>query len=250
MSGPEKPAPEKSVQDFLQRWSRRKLGITDPDDGVDVPPPPSQAGEAELAQPAEAPAEPPAIVDPKNLPPIESIDATTDIRAFLAPGVPAELTRAALRRAWTSDPAIRDFVGIAENQWDFTNPDSVPGFGALELSEEIHRMVARLFGETPVSAGGASDPGVSEVESVEAAQTERAPSPLVGEGRGGGSGGEAQAWTEAEHSSSAEPHLATPALNPSPHGGGEYDQHAAPQNNLNTEERGLTLRKHGGALPK
>ena len=37
-----------------------------------------------------------------------SITAATDIRAFLAPGVPAELTRAALRRAWTADPAIRD----------------------------------------------------------------------------------------------------------------------------------------------
>ncbi len=250
MSGPEKPTPEKSVQDFLQRWSRRKLGIIDPDDGVDAPAAPPQAGEAELAPPAEAPAEPPAVFDPKNLPPIESIDATTDIRAFLAPGVPAELTRAALRRAWTSDPAIRDFVGIAENQWDFTNPDSVPGFGSLELSEELRGMVARLFGEAPVSAGGVGDPVVSEVESVEATQTQRAPSPLVGEGRGGGSGGEAQAWTEAEHSSSAEPRLPTPAPNPSPQGGGEYDEHAAPQNDSPTEERGLGQRRHGGALPK
>ena len=66
------------------------------------------------------------------LPPIESITAATDIRAFLAPGVPEELTRAALRRVWVTDPTIRDFVGLAENQWDFTNPDGVPGFGSLE----------------------------------------------------------------------------------------------------------------------
>jgi hypothetical protein len=32
------------------------------------------------------------------------------------------MTVAALRRAWVSDPVIRDFIGIAENQWDFTNP--------------------------------------------------------------------------------------------------------------------------------
>jgi Protein of unknown function (DUF3306) len=38
--------------------------------------------------------------DVTKLPPIESITADSDIRAFLAPGVPPELTRAALRRAW------------------------------------------------------------------------------------------------------------------------------------------------------
>jgi len=67
--------------------------------------------------------------DPTHLPPIESITAASGIRGFLAPGVPAELSRAALRRAWTTDPAIRDFVGLAESQWDFTMPDAVPGSG-------------------------------------------------------------------------------------------------------------------------
>ena len=68
---------------------------------------------------------------------------------FFAPGVPAELTRAALRRAWVTDPAIRDFIGIAENQWDFTKPDGVPGFGSLELTPELRRMVAQLVGDAP-----------------------------------------------------------------------------------------------------
>ncbi len=53
----------------------------------------------------------------------------SDIRAFLEKGVPVALTKAALRRAWTADPAIRDFMRIAENQWDFTDPTSIPGFG-------------------------------------------------------------------------------------------------------------------------
>src|SRR5580704_12909823 len=43
---------------------------------------------------------------------------------------------------------------------------------------------------------------------------QRAPSPLVGEGWGGGSGGDAQASTIAHH-------LSTPTPNPSPQGGGE-----------------------------
>ena len=68
---------------------------------------------------------------PPHCRPIDSIVAGSDIRAFLQSGVPAELTKAALRRAWTTDPAIRDFIGIAENQWDFTDPTSIPGFGPL-----------------------------------------------------------------------------------------------------------------------
>jgi len=52
------------------------------------------------------------------LPPIESIGPGSDIRCFLAPGVPVELTRAALRRAWVVDPAIHDFVGLSEDPQD------------------------------------------------------------------------------------------------------------------------------------
>ena len=46
---------------------------------------------------------------------IASISPATDLAAFLKPGAPVELTRAALRRAWISDPAIRDFVGLSED---------------------------------------------------------------------------------------------------------------------------------------
>ena len=145
--------PEKSLQEFLQRWSRRKLGGADGEREA----PDAQAAEgegAELALPADAPPGAPdaaaAAFDPASLPAIESITAASDVRAFLAPGVPLELTRAALRRAWVSDPNIRDFVGIAENQWDFTKPDGVPGFGPLELTAELHRMVAELPSATSI----------------------------------------------------------------------------------------------------
>jgi hypothetical protein len=80
--------------------------------------------------------------DAANLPPIESIRAGSDIRPFLAPGVPADLTRAALRRAWSTDPAIRDFIGLSENSWDFNAPDGVAGFGSL-----TRQLVARMTGE-------------------------------------------------------------------------------------------------------
>jgi hypothetical protein len=230
MSGAEKPTPEKTVQDFLQRWSRRKLGVADADDGAAAPAPrpPSQPGEAEPAQPpqrsAEAPPEPAPVFDPKSLPPIESIDVTTDIRAFLAPGVPPELTRAALRRAWTSDPAIRDFVGIAENQWDFTNPDAVPGFGALEFGEEIRNMVARLFGETPAEAlqnlaKTSERAGSERTEQVKSDAIEPDPPSLAG----------------------AEAEIRPPC---------EAEDYAAPQNDAAAEQPDLAPRRHGGALPK
>jgi hypothetical protein len=70
-------------------------------------------------------------VGPASLPSIDAITADTDIIAFLQSRVPAELTRAALRRAWSSDPAICDFIGVAENQWDFNDPNGIPGFGPL-----------------------------------------------------------------------------------------------------------------------
>src|ERR1700704_1910990 len=95
----------------------------------------SSANEDEAAGP-ETPATP--IVDPADLPSLESITARTDLSLFLRSGVPTELTVAALRRAWVSDPLIRDFIGIAENQWDFTNPTTIPGFGPLH--ETGHKL--------------------------------------------------------------------------------------------------------------
>jgi hypothetical protein len=66
-------------------------------------------------------------VDLAKLPSIDSIAATTDIRPFLALGVPLRLAHAALRRAWVVDPRIRDFRGLQENDWDFNDPSGIPG---------------------------------------------------------------------------------------------------------------------------
>ena len=164
-------------ENFLARWSRRKRAAeqraSDAPATADVanaaaanaaapasPSPPSDAAPAPAAQPDAAP------VDLEALPPIETITAETDIRAFLAPGVPAQLTRAALRRAWATDPAIRDFVGLAENAWDFNAPGGVPGFGPTVPLEEAQRLVAKMLGDdnahAPVSASeSAQKPDVS-----------------------------------------------------------------------------------------
>jgi hypothetical protein len=86
------------------------------------------------------------LFDLTRLPAIESITAQTDISGFLAPGVPAELTRAALRRAFSADPSIRDFIGPSENAWDFNAPDAMGGFGPLEMTEELRQQILQMVG--------------------------------------------------------------------------------------------------------
>jgi hypothetical protein len=134
--------------DFLSRWSRRKRAVAE----ADAPKPPHRdadatapEGDARPEPTAPPPSEAPPAFDPASLPPIESITAATDIRDFLKPGVPAELARAALRRAWSADPAIRDFVGLSENSWDFNAPGAMGGFGPLEMTDDLRRMVEKLF---------------------------------------------------------------------------------------------------------
>ncbi|MEA2977536.1 MAG: hypothetical protein QOF19_3056 [Alphaproteobacteria bacterium] len=131
-------------RNFLSRWSRRKLdGAEAVADAKQLPPASIEEGTDDPAAPAQTiPA-----FDPESLPSIDSIHAGSDIRAFLQRGVPADLSRAALRRAWTADPAIRDFIGLSENAWDFNAPDSIPGFGSIG-PDDIRRLAAQLFGES------------------------------------------------------------------------------------------------------
>ncbi len=136
--------------DFLTRWSRRKhaarveVAPRTPKEDAPAPPP--------APVPAAAAAPPENAIDPATLPPIESITALTDIRDFLSVGVPPELTRAALRRVWHTDPAIRDFVGLSENAWDFTDPNAMPGFGPLESTDQIRELVEQIVGKVQEGA--------------------------------------------------------------------------------------------------
>jgi hypothetical protein len=125
-------------ESFLSRWSRLKRESGVEESGVD------EKGTADAVPGADVPS--PPVFDPACLPPIESIVADSDVRLFLQAGVPAELTRAALRCAWTADPAIRDFIGIAESQWDFNDPATIPGFGSLGATDCARNLSARVLG--------------------------------------------------------------------------------------------------------
>jgi hypothetical protein len=216
-----------SDEQFLARWSRRKQE--------------AKAGHVETAPEGAAEAHRPALSDPaaaepapletevSNLPPIESIDAATDITAFLRKGIPQELSRAALRRAWSADPAIRDFIGLAENAWDFNDPNAMAGFGPLDYSaEQVDALVRRVVG------------GV-----VEAA--ENLPSP-----REAAEDAARSAPGEADLKQSSNPVKAITEPRP-------FDEFAAaelPSNSAASqpmaanEETPLRHRTHGGALPQ
>jgi uncharacterized protein DUF3306 len=137
-------------ESFVARWSRRKRQAAQDDlsrdPSADATPETQIAGPPPDATPASS--DPPPVFDVASLPPIESITAASDIRAFLAPGVPPELTRAALRRVWTTDPKIRDFVGMADYDWDFNMPGAVAGFGPLEMPDELRRELMRMVGRS------------------------------------------------------------------------------------------------------
>jgi hypothetical protein len=174
---------------FLSRWSRRKLEV-------------GEGKEEKEESAAEAHAEPPpdpgkvtpapdkavgSEFDADSLPPIESISAESDITAFMRIGVPETLKHAALRRAWSSDPVIRDFVGLNENYWDAAGPDGIAGFGDLDPNFDIKRMVSELFDETPrqdatsdSEADRAVDSSVSSIPNApEAANLAKAESAAV-----------------------------------------------------------------------
>jgi hypothetical protein len=166
--------PMDEPEDFLSRWSRLKR-----DRG-----PERGNGSEPKDRHAAVPSEPPeastgtGIAMPRDravLPSIESIDAGSDIQAFLEPGVPADLTRAALRRAWTSDLSIRDFVGLSESSWDFNAPGAIFGFGSIE-TERIQSLLDRAFG-MPAAPEEGKPPSAPMIEGGRTAQARTSAGP-------------------------------------------------------------------------
>ena len=136
---------------FLSRWARRKQEAQRQDhkdhknhkdqpaasaeQAMPAQTPGTDAGAAGVGPPDTAPIE--AAFDPATLPKIDDLTPESDIAAFLREGVPAEIKRLALRRMWSLDPQIRDFIEVAENQYDWNAVDGVPGFGALPAAASL-----------------------------------------------------------------------------------------------------------------
>jgi hypothetical protein len=235
---------DESAKGFLERWSRKKIdaereaSAKDASSLAEVRPPERHTDDAKTPDKAAPKPE----FDLASLPSLDSITAVTDIRAFLTPGVPTDLARAALRRAWAADPAIRDFKGLAENAWDFTDPTAMPGFGALPPGTDIKKMLAQIFGdgEKPVAAEAVTEKPAA-LEAPDIAEKITPPERP----------GDAASYGEERGESNP------PALT----GGGQEisqadfvqrDNNTASHNNNSDDEpeETKTRRQHGGALPQ
>lgn len=178
---------------FLSRWARRKREARAAE--RDVPAAPEAGlGEAFDAE-AEAPLTATPVADPEGLPaaepddplaeplaepladplpelpPLDALTPESDLAPFLRAGVPAALRNAALRRMWSLDPAIRDFVSEArEYAYDWNSPGGVPGLGPLLPSDDVKAMLRRIVGGLPEEAP-ADDGAPGAAEAAEAAAT-------------------------------------------------------------------------------
>jgi hypothetical protein len=163
-------------ESFLARWSRRKHETAKSKTRVRQVPrtDPLRTREEPDSEQTSSSAEP-----PPTLPPIESIEAASDVRAFLAPGVPSALVQAALRRAWATDPAIRDFIGLSENSWDFNAPDAMPGFGSLDV-QEVRRLLEQIMPEDTPTVSAITSPAEALIPpTVEVAAVEEISAPTA-----------------------------------------------------------------------
>jgi hypothetical protein len=251
-------------ENFIARWSRRKRDAADDADAAKLPATRGTADEGAQESKQESKQEsghaaaddrakqdataaqttsPELAFDVTSLPPIDSIGAETDIRAFLAPGVPADLTRAALRRAWAADPKVRDFVGLADYDWDFNTPGAIPGFGPLEMTDELRRQVAQMVGRSLTVED------TDRAGRTATAQEERAPVEIPDESGATTSGPPIQtaqsncgmSQDEPQNSEVGSPDVLQCGES---HAATQYDS-ARPD-----DVQSIVRRPHGGALPK
>jgi hypothetical protein len=182
---------EAEDEGFWARWSRRKRDAGDVAGVPEEAAPMAETVPLDAAPPAaERPACPipnlPAI-DPESLPSIDELTPQSDFSLFLRPGVPAALRSAALRRMWSLDPAIRDFIEVADYQWDFNTAGGLPLGFAGEFAGDVKKLLAQAIGQ-PDAAEEPEPPRVALADGVaeagEASLTASAPleAPPIAEG--------------------------------------------------------------------
>ena len=229
-------------ENFLTRWSRRKLVAEEPAADAEAAPETTADDDAPTLKPesqtAAVKSEPE--FDPATLPPLDSIGAQSDISAFLKPGVPGPLRLAALRRAWSADPAIRDFKGLAENDWDFTATDSMRGFGELDPGTDVKKMLAQMFSEKPRPEGPNSDDSKPDEQATPGSHELSAP-------------GERVALAQADEPAQAEKiSEADPRVDTVPNKIVQREENIAPQNHEaeSVDAPDKRRRPQGSALPQ
>ncbi len=119
-------------EDFLQRWSRRKLDAPHDDQGA-------PAGESSAAMDvAPAADETDKVLTDADMPPIDTLGEDSDYSPFLSPGVSDDLRHRAMRKLFTQ-PDFNITDGLNDYDEDYTQ---FAGLGSV-ITHEMKRMLQR-----------------------------------------------------------------------------------------------------------
>lgn len=137
---------------FLTRWARRKRAVAEAEAAAAPPTAPAapEARKPDSTTEVSAEARTEAEAEMIEPPSLDVIDKDFDVAHWLRQNVPQSWKLAALRRAWESDPAIRDYLDPARDYaLDWNTPGGAPGYGPLSESDDVAQMIRDVFGEEP-----------------------------------------------------------------------------------------------------
>lgn len=170
--------------DFLSRWSRRKLGEVS-DEPAQESPKPESAKSVVPETESEDRGDPEVMA---QLPDIDGMDDSSDFTVFLQAGVPEALRRRALRKLWRVNPVLANLDGLNDYDEDYTQLHTL-GRGMKSLYKAGKGFVtgdaeAPAAGAPPQTAESSppeSLPPESTIESpvAEKSETQPAESPPV-----------------------------------------------------------------------
>jgi len=161
-------------ENFVSRWSRRKIDARKTEEKPAEPKPssePAPSAAPAVANTGVAAARPEAIA-PRELPPLESLKGlASEYTEFLKPGVDENLKRAALKKLF-SDPHFENFERFEAYCEDFTKGEPIP----LAMLKTLEHAKGLLFDdEEKKDAETATEKPAAELphEAVEKGQGEK-----------------------------------------------------------------------------
>ena len=168
--------PADGGEGFLSRWSRRKVeerGATGADRGPDSVAAADADATVQVPDAAAPPATSPDVIAisektlADTLPSIDSLTAESDYRVFLRPGVPAGVQRDALRKLWSTVPALAPIEIAEAHMGDFNDVPTFPEGLKDTIYDAVRGFVDRATeppsdaaSEVDVVSAGAEPPAV------------------------------------------------------------------------------------------
>ena len=150
------------VENFLSRWSRRKLEET----RAEPKPKPEAGPQVAGTEPAAPPAiEPPA---PEPLPAVESLTPASDFKPFMRPDVDPGVKQAALKQMF-KDPHFNVMDGLDTYIDDYSQPDPIPE----AMMKKMYQARELLLSPEEKAAAEAGDAREAAAEAAEQAERDR-----------------------------------------------------------------------------